>query len=410
MGLIDMLQDVRVWRAFLAYKVEKSHLAPGELEEWESFIDSGAFRPLAVRMAEPNFCFDPPKKRRINKTGSDKKRIVYQFGAEESRMLKLMAYLLYRYDGCMPASCYSFRRTRGAHHAIRTLANTQGISEYYCYKLDISDYFNSIDIARLLPILREVLADDPPLYAFLARLLTADEAIEDSVLLHEKRGVMAGTPISPFLANLYLMELDRHFEALGVPYARYSDDMIVFAPTWETLIEYRAQLCSLLHRYGLAVNPKKEAFSVPHAGWEFLGVRYCDGEIDLSHATKEKLKGKLRRKARALRRWMCRKGATPEQAMRAYIRIFNKKFFECSDANELTWARWFFPLLTVDTGLKEIDAYMQQCLRYIPTGRYGKQNYRTGYGMLKECGYRTLVNAYYAYRAGKLQLVPATPA
>ena len=96
--------------------------------------------------------------------------------------------------------------------------------------------------------------------------------------------------------------------------------------------------------------------------------------------------------------------------MRAYIRIFNKKFFECSDANELTWARWFFPLLTVDAGLKEIDAYMQQCLRYIPTGRYGKQNYRTGYGMLKECGYRTLVNAYYAYRAGKLQLVPATPA
>lgn len=67
-----------------------------------------------------------------------------------------------------------------------------------------------------------------------------------------------------------------------------------------------------------------------------------------------------------------------------------------SDA--FTWSRWFFPNLTTAKGLAEIDACMQQYIRYAATGRHSKSNYRIRYDTLKEWGYRSLVHEYYATR------------
>ena len=66
--------------------------------------------------------------------------------------------------------------------------------------------------------------------------------------------------------------------------------------------------------------------------------------------------------------------------------------------DEFTWCRWFFPNITTDVSLKEIDEYMQQYIRYIITGRHYKGNYRITYKQLKEWGYRSLVHEYYKYK------------
>ena len=62
---------------------------------------------------------------------------------------------------------------------------------------------------------------------------------------------------------------------------------------------------------------------------------------------------------------------------------------------DFTWSRWFFPNLTVDTGLRTIDAYLQEYIRYTVTGRHYKGNYRIRYDTLKKWGYRSLVHEYY---------------
>lgn len=396
MSILAELKNEAVWREFAAYKREKAHLDQREQAELEAFIQAEAYLPLAEHILSGG-SFAYPEKKLVNKMGSEKKRVVYSFRREETLLLKLIAYLLYRYDAAQPEGCYSFRRGYGAHRAIRSLAATPGIQSMWCYKLDIHDYFNSIHIPTLLPILAGVLWDDAPLLAFLQDLLQADKAYFEGALIEEKRGVMAGTPISPFLANLYLGELDRHFTGRGLPYARYSDDVILFAPTRVALAACRTEALAIIARLGLSVNEEKESIVEPGEAWAFLGIAYRDGEIDLSHATREKLKGKIRRKARALRRWMLRKDAEPERAMRAMIRAFNNKFFEGGGANELTWARWFFPLLTRADGLREMDAYLQQYIRYIPTGRHSRANFRVDYALLKRYGYRSLVHEYYAF-------------
>ena len=66
------------------------------------------------------------------------------------------------------------------------------------------------------------------------------------------------------------------------------------------------------------------------------------------------------------------------------------------ESDEFTWSRWFFPNLTTDTGLKTIDAYLQQYIRYCVTGRHYKGNYRIAYDTLKQWGYCSLVHEYYS--------------
>jgi hypothetical protein len=408
MGLLDELGNATTWNDFAAYKQEKGHLSKRDQTALANFIASEAYRPVVQNILQGS-SFDYPHKILLNKMGKTKKRVVYSFSEAENWTLKLLAWLLYRYDNSQPQGCYSFRRNLGVHKAIRTLIKTPGIKQQWCYKLDISDYFNSIQIPLLLPILQDVLANDPPLLAFLTQLLTANKAYVDGVLTTEQRGAMAGTSTAPFLANLYLRKLDAFFVDKGVPYARYSDDVIMFANSQSQLESYQASAKAILAEHGLQVNIGKESVTPPGGTWEFLGIAYCNGIIDLSRATKDKIKGKIRRKARALRRWMLRKEATPERAMRAYIRVFNRKFFDVGHYNhstELTWSRWFFPLLTTSEGLSEIDSYLQQNIRYIPTGHYNHANYRTTYSQLKQLGYRSLVHEYYQGSRGTFPALP----
>ena len=126
-------------------------------------------------------------------------------------------------------------------------------------------------------------------------------------------------------------------------------------------------------------------------------MTYHQGVFDVSEASAEKLKGKMRRKARRFRRLMQRgrKPLTAEEAMRSFIKVFNIKFYENRNDNELTWARWFFPIITTSKTLGELDRYMVECIRYIRTGKHTKANYNLRYDTIKSYGFRSLVHEYY---------------
>ena len=407
MSLIDLLDSKEAWEGFFQYKQEKGHLAKQDEEALTLFISSEDYHQVAASILKGE-AFSPPQKILINKLGTAKKRVVYSFSNQEMWMLKLLSWLLYRYDDKQPAGCYSFRRNLGVHRAFRDITRTPGIDQHWCCKLDINDYFNSIQIPRMLNILSDVLSDDRALFSFFKQMLSSDVAYFNGELVSEKRGVMAGTPTAPFLANLYLRELDEWFKSRNLPYARYSDDIIIFARTEEEINHCRRVAEGIISNHGLSINKEKEYIAAPGEAWEFLGMSYSSGTIDLSEVTKTKLKGKIRRKARALRRWMIRKNATAERAQRAFIRSFNRKFFENTGTNDLTWSRWFFPLLTTSESLCEIDHYLQQYIRYIATGRFNGANYRLDYQSIKELGFRSLVHEYYLSRKNRFSYIMNT--
>lgn len=398
MDIFSTLQSAEGWRLFGEYKLQGGHLTKKEEQDLLHFIENREYLPVVERLlrGEP---FPPPRKAAISKLHSEKKRIVYIFPREENYVLKHMTHLLLRkYDHLFADNLYSFRAGTGVRDAIHSIVLHPGIEKMWGYKADIRNYFNSIPVERLIPMMERTLSGEPSVFRFLKALLLDDRVDAEGQICREEKGIMAGAPISTFLANLYLSGLDHRFQREGILYARYSDDIILFVPTEQARDRARDFLRESLEEMGLELNPAKELCFSPGEKWVFLGLSHENGIIDVAPASVDKLKAKMRRKARALARWQARKNTTGENAAKAFIRSFNRKLFANSAPHELTWVRWYFPLINTTRSLQELDHYSQSCIRYLVTGKRTKAAYNCRYGDMKALGYISLVNSYYSHR------------
>ncbi len=393
-SLIDMLFEKSSWERFYEYKagLRCSKRFKKELRE---FIDSSAYMEYeqAIKTSQD---LPVPTKSIISKMSTQKKRTVYKYPYDFNMILKLLTYLtLRKYDHIYTNTLYSFRPGVCAKDAIMALCRSKNITRKYSYKIDVSDYFNSIPVEGICRALDDTVTDDDELLAFMKALLKEERVRSGGDMITEQKGIMAGTPIASFYANLYLKDLDEYFSGRGITYARYSDDIIVFADSEKELKAYKQTILDHLKSKGLKVNPDKEVTASPEEGFTFLGVEVKNGEIDIAPASVTKLKAKMRRKARALDRWHHRKGIEGTKAAAAFIRIFNHKLLEVNDDSDLTWSLWFFPVITTTKSLHEIDLYAQELLRFLISGKHTKARFNVRYEDLKELGYRSLVNEYY---------------
>lgn len=402
MCIWERLSEEEFWKEFLDYKIEKQHLMGKDLEVIEIFIESKKYLDLIGDIRKQDYIPPIPFKKEISKADTDKKRVIYSFEEDFNILLKGIAFYLYIFDGEFADNCYAFRRSYGVKDAIRRIKSIKGLKDKYCLKLDIHNYFNSIDVDILLEKLGFIKESDEELYLFFEKLLMLDKAYVGNDIITEKRGAMAGTPISPFFANVYLSDMDKLFESENVIYFRYSDDILIFADSEEEIKKYQHNILEIINQNNLTINPDKTKLCKPKEEWEFLGFSYDNGEIDLSVNTIRKLKAKIKRKAHALRRWADKNNHSGERAARAFIKAMNKKLYTYKyqevRGTEFSWSRWFFPCITTDKGLKIIDEYLQKYIRYAATGRHYKGNYKISYDKLKEWGYRNLINEYWNRR------------
>lgn len=394
MEILCRLADSKEWYNYFLYKKEKGCLNQKDEDDLKCFIDNREYIPIVenLLLGKP---FNPPKKILINKSKVGKKRIVYTFSREENYVLKLVTYLLREYDDIFSPNLYSFRKDRGVKRATKDILKINGLNSRYIYKVDIHNYFNSVNIDILLPKLKDVLKDDIMLYDFFKKLLQNPYVEYNGEIITENKGIMAGVPISTFLANLYLKELDFYFYEAKIPYMRYSDDIIIFTKNEDELQSSINTIKKALSDNELEVNEEKEVITLPDNEWTFLGFSYNHGIIDISKVSFEKLKAKMRRKTHALARWGNKKGVDGEKVARVFIKRFNTKLYDNPVYSELTWTRWFFPIINTDKTLKQIDEYMLECVRYLATGKRTKSKYNFRYDDIKTLGYRSLVNEYY---------------
>lgn len=397
MSLLHNLKDENYWEQFLQSKIESGHFTSREEKEFRDFIDNKKYLPIVEKILS-NESFALPKMVEINKRRTGKKRTVFIFNHEENMVLKLLAHLLHDYDYLFSDNLYSFRKNISVKTAIGTLLSSIKKSSLYSYKVDIHDYFNSVDTDSIIKLLEETFEEDIELLNFIKSILLEPYCLKNGKQTFFKKGIMAGVPISGFLANLYLTDLDKWFALRGISYARYSDDIIVFAKTEKDIKEYEEKIKWFLSQKKLTVNPKKEVRTLPGEKWEFLGFNIDGNRVDVSNVALEKIRGKMRRKARAILRWRNRNNANVKGTIRAYIRHFNKKFYDNPNPNDLTWCRWYFPTITTAESLQALDEYMISCIRYIATGKHTKANYNLRYDDIKKLGYKSLVNSFYKFK------------
>ena len=398
MSLLDRLSDEKVWIDFYEQKVDPTYFRIADAKQLFQFIRQKRYLPVVERIRNGEG-LSVPQKKRIAKADSSKKRVVYSLPEDEAMVLKLLTWLMIRkYDFFFSDDLYSFRPGYGVKHALRRVLGDPESSQYYSYKLDVRNYFNSIDINLLLPVIKDLLSDDRPLYEFFVHQLYDPRVIDEGKMVEEKKGVMAGMPYAVFLANVFLTPLDRMFEQMpGVIYCRYSDDIVLFSKDKDTLEDAKTILLNHLKSCNLEINTDKEIETRPGESWTFLGFE-CDGKtIDVSKVSVQKLKSKMKRKAKALRRWAEVNNKDGWMAARAFIKHFNKKLYTSESNSEVNWSWWYFPLITTDRSLKQIDSYMQDCVRYIATGKMTKARFNFRYEQMKELGILSLVNMWYKF-------------
>jgi retron-type reverse transcriptase len=179
---------------------------------------------------------------------------------------------------------YACRQGKGTHAAVDRYQ--RWAQQYrYALKLDVQQYFPSIDHTILKATLRRHLRDDHVL-ALLDLIIDSGPDLApaqpvyfpgDELLtpLERRCGIPIGNLTSQFFANLYLNDLDHGIkEVLQVPaYWRYVDDMVLLADEKARLWAWRNWIAEQLAAVRLRLHPAKAKVSQVKEGLDLLGYR-----------------------------------------------------------------------------------------------------------------------------------------
>lgn len=162
----------------------------------------------------------------------------------------------------------------------------------YCFKMDVSKFYPSIDHDILKALLRRKFKDK--------KLLKLLDKIIDSGKNEagEPIGVPIGSYLSQYLANFYLTYFDHWMkEELHLKYVvRYMDDIVVLADSKERLHFVRKQVAQYLkERLNLTIKSNYQVFPVEKRGIDFVGFRFFHNKTLLRKSTYKKMKKKMRK-------------------------------------------------------------------------------------------------------------------
>lgn len=165
---------------------------------------------------------------------------------------------------------FGYRPGKSLQQAVQyiVLQREQGFT--WVLDADIDEFFDMVDHAILLGLLKEQLDDVLVLNLIEGWLEQARPKPEIA------RGIAMGGPLSPLLANIYLHPLDVGLTAAGWRPVRFADDFVVLVATREEAASAYQRAETLLGDLRLRYEPHKTSIRSFAAGFDFLGVRFED--------------------------------------------------------------------------------------------------------------------------------------
>lgn len=218
---------------------------------------------------------------------------------------------------------YACRNRKGIHAAAKALQRmlcritANGRRRAYFHKIDIHNFFMTIDRRRLFDILARR-CRDPQMLQLLRVIVfhdpTADYVLQDrdnlrDLLPRHKSlfyaapfcGLAIGNLTSQFFANVYLDELDQFVKHVlrCRHYLRYVDDCILLAADAQQLQEWHAAIAVFLaERLALRLNERATRLGPVAGGIDFAGFIVSPGR----RLVRRRVIGNLREKLRQVER------------------------------------------------------------------------------------------------------------
>lgn len=199
------------------------------------------------------------------------------------------------YEPLFHKCSYGFRAGIGCHDAVRELSKHLYENEVESIiDLDLANFFGTLDRKILIEILREKV-QDKRLIRYLIRMFKAG-VLSDGELTILEEGVIAGSIVSPILANIFAhYVLDEWIKKVATQHCsgtvelfRYCDDAVICCRYEEDAKKIKAVLVKRLEKYKLKLNEEKtklvrfskNQLSVGIKQWsfDFLGFTFYLGK------------------------------------------------------------------------------------------------------------------------------------
>jgi len=159
-----------------------------------------------------------------------------------------------------------FKRKVSKNGQLVPHALTNNMIKGYVFKADIRKFFDSINQAKMIEILKRKIKDEKIIWLVIKILKNFDD---------KRKGMPLGNMTSQFFANVYLNDLDQFIKRRlkAKNYLRYVDDFVILHQSKEKLKEYKDKIEKYLMNLKLELHPDKSKIFPLYKGVDFLGFK-----------------------------------------------------------------------------------------------------------------------------------------
>lgn len=235
-------------------------------------------KQLAKSIQKEEYEFKPAKTQ-IIKAG-EKNREIFVFRITDFIIHGAVASILTQMASpYFSSTLFSYRKEMSIWDALKSFSkylkdynkkNKERFSKgLYVLRLDVSSYTDTIPVGDSSP-LWDKLSDlynmhnenpSPYIHNLIKNVIRPDIRSKNGALYNKVIGIPTGSPVSTFLFNFYLMDLDQKLEEDPDAFvARYADDICIASPDYFKVENLRSLITKNLGSLKLSTNDEKTGF------------------------------------------------------------------------------------------------------------------------------------------------------
>ena len=261
---------------------------------------------------------------------------------------------------------------------IKNFLNSSNKNQLSYFKTDLKSFYDSIDIGILTEILKTRIKSNRLLNLLVGAIKrpTVPKSYQRKNLseFRRKKGIPQGLAISNILANIYLQEVDKYLNALGVAYFRYVDDILIFSEKENiTSVVNKTKRC--LKKKCLTLNADKTEINPFTVSFVFLGYKFSYASISVRKSSVERFIKSIAAKI-SIYKYNSEKllkncsWITEENHKKVFIEDLNEKITGAYNENKRYG--WLFYFIEIDdiSLLYKLDKIIKSFFRTLPSFRF----------------------------------------
>ena len=156
-----------------------------------------------------------------------KRRLVSILNIKDKFISKLLLEVLEKYIAPnFSENSFAYQKGKGTTQAILKIKKLVEEGKEIVGKIDIKDYFDTINHEKLLKMMQDVKIERRVI-ELINKFIKCKVDYQYSTYT-KTQGIIQGSPLSAILSNIYLDSFDKELDKLNIKYIRYCDDINIF--------------------------------------------------------------------------------------------------------------------------------------------------------------------------------------